>query len=188
MKRILIIYIVFAFTVLNMSAQERGKSEIKISNTNDDLTRNNVASITITQYKYKVRKKKLQYELGNKIETQLFDSLGRNTEVVYFNDSTGDIKARYKYYYADLIGRLINKIEHYNENDSLITVKNVEEENGQVIYMVKDEGVKCFGNYKFNYNKNGLIDHAIWYGPKNGIWASENMKPYYIYKLSYTFR
>lgn len=58
---------------------------------------------------------------------------------------------------------------------------------GQRILLRVNSGSWCFGNYKFKYNRSGLIEEAIWYGPKEGTWADDNMVPYYVTKLVYSY-
>lgn len=168
--------------------QDRPIVGIDIKNSNEDLKQNKVYSITQTTYNYSNWKKKLVCNVGRKEVTELYDSLGRNFEKIYFRDSA-QFFARVKYFYADTTGKRIYRIESYNNKDSLVTINIAEERNGQMIYYMPDRGgVWCFGNYKFIYNEKGLIEEAIWYGPKKGIWANDKMRPYHTTKLTYSFR
>lgn len=184
----LILLLIFFLPSIICVAQNRLETGTVIKNTNADLKRNSVSSITHTKYFYKDTKKRLTEVSGRKVVTEIFDSIGRNIEVIYYNDSSGHISSRAKYYYADTIGKSIYRMEYYNNKDSLQTVNVAKEKNGQMVYLVLGEGVSCFGNYKFVYNDKGLIDEAIWYEPKRGIWANEHMIAYFTTKLNYTFR
>jgi len=187
MNRLFILLFIYLSSTINLNAQEMPETCIEIKNSIKALKQNKVSSITHTKYYYKDNKKELTYETGNKILTELFDSLGRKVEVIYYIDSTAEISNTIKYQYADTIGIAIYMIETYDSGDSLVNVKEAKEENGEMIYFRIGSGVSCFGNYKFIYNNKGLIEEAIWYGPKKGIWANKHMIANYTTRLSYTF-
>ena len=173
---------------LKLSAQDKISKVIEIENANSDLISNKVSSVTFIKFTYKDKKRKILAKPGKKITTQFFDSLGRNIKEIHYNENNEEVSFWSKYYYADSIGRAMYRWETYNGKDSLIHLAVAKEEKGEMVYIIKDKGVSCFGNYNLFYSSNGLIQQAIWYGPKKGLWANEDMIPYYTVKLDYIFR
>ena len=58
---------------------------------------------------------------------------------------------------------------------------------GDTVFFLPNKSIACFGHFKFVYNSKGLIDKAIWYEPKKGIWANEKMIAYKTIQLVYAF-
>jgi hypothetical protein len=119
---------------------------------------------------------------------EYYDSFGRITTEIYF-DSSNVRASSYRYYYVDTTSELMYRIERLDKNDSIYSISESQIEDGKIIYVgrLNEEYNRCFGYFKYKFGQNGLIEEYIWYGPKRGIYANNNMKAYYTLKLEYTF-
>ena len=159
-----------------------------IGNSNARLKRNKVFSIDQFEYPISHRKTKSSDKIGKKIMTEYYDNFGRNTQVIYYSDNSRLIEKKVKYFYADTIGYLKYRIEEYDNKDSLISVRMNINSKGDTMFFLPNKNITCFGHYKFIYNSKELIEKAIWYAPKKGIWANENMVAYKTIQLVYIFK
>jgi len=161
-------------------AQERPETGIALENLVSDLKVNKVSSVSI-QYCWNLGFPRPADNVDKGIE--IYDSLGRNIEGISL-DSLGQVKARWKYYYEDSLGKYCIKVERYNAWDSLIEVQEARRlKDGKLEYIRFNGGVSCFGHFKYRYDERGLIKAAIWQASR----GMENGKEYYVDQFSVHF-
>ncbi|MBS1773012.1 MAG: hypothetical protein JST82_09125 [Bacteroidetes bacterium] len=185
MRNVVIVCLIFFCLFANAKSKNMTKAA-NIENDRDNLKNNKVYSITTVEYNCNKRGEKLKCVNPKKISTEFYDTFGRKTLVVFY-DSIGNKHGRTKYYYPNNTETSYCKIEKYNENDSLYFILVSDTVKGEVIYWRETCGEMCFGYYKLYYNHANLITHAVWYSPKKGMWANDNMKAVYVVELEYSY-
>jgi hypothetical protein len=186
MRQILILtFLIVCSWTFGQNRQETG---VVIKNRIEDLKANKVTSIEQNVFSFADRKQRKLNTQSQSKTVEHYNQYGQLSEEIIFEVDTKTVKTRTKYYYIDTLSRCLLKYEMYDNKDSIIYKSEARLEDGKPICMLINDGVACFGNYKFTYDDRGLIAEAIWYGPKKGIWADKKMIQYNLTKLTYSFR
>jgi len=185
MKKTVII-IICAIYIAQSFAQTKPNKSSFIKNATLDLKKNEVASITEVFYKLNSENKKKNND-GIKTSTTFYDTLGRETESMYF-DSLGLITQKTKQYYANNEETSIYRTEIYNSKGELENVSVADTlENGTlnyILHLYNNSNTKAY--YELYYNNKGLIIKGILCIPS--MENPEIIEKISTTKLIYTFR
>jgi hypothetical protein len=173
---IIILFVCFDFCSIGQNREEIGAG---IYNKANVLKTNKVSSITFIDFMNTNQGEKVNPELGKITKVELYDSLGRNTEEWHYNDSTGQIVQKNIYFFSDT-SLIYNRIERYNEKDSLIRIDYKKD-------IISVKPLMLFSYYKFKYEESGLIKEAVFFYNQCGSCEKSMFEAIRLTRLKYSF-
>jgi len=179
MLRLIFTMILFVCFDFYSIGQNREEIRATIYNKTHVLKANKVSSIAYTDFMNPNQDEKVNPKLGKINKVELYDSLGRNTKEWYYNDSTGKIDQKNIYFFSDT-SLMFNRIERYNEKDSLIRIDYKKD-------MISVNATLQFSYYKCIYEDSGLIKEAIFYYNKCGSCGEPKFEAICLTRLKYSF-
>lgn len=184
MSKIHLLLIITGFLVCNsLYGQQRSKPSPLYINQRNHIRKNKVTELKLTTYYYRTFSRKSIIEPGFRLRTEKYDPYGRKMEETEFNPE-GAVKFTKKYFYADTVCELLDKIEVYNRHGKLVSITEAETVNGRKNYFsLPNSKVVYSRKYKLLYSENGLVKEAIYHRRLK----NKKLVPECTTKFSYSF-
>lgn len=163
MAKLLILVLTSFFLSVPLYGQKRAKPSHLFINQRNYIRKNKVKELKLTTYYYRTFSRRSIIEPGFRVRTEKFDEFGRKKEETEFTPD-GTIKFTKKYFYADTVCELLDKIEIYNSKGKLVNITEAVLVNGHKNYFsLPNSRVIYSRKYKLLYSDNGLIKEAIYH-------------------------
>jgi hypothetical protein len=183
MAKFLIIIITNILLYYPLYGQKRSKPSPLYIHQKNYIRKNKVTELKLTTYYYRTFSRKSIIEPGFRFRIEKYDDFGRKNEETEFTPQ-GTIKFTKKFFYADTVCELLDKIEVYNAKGILINTTEAEIVNGRKNYFsLPNSKVYYSRKYKILYADNGLIKEAIYHRRLK----NKKLVPECTTKFSYSF-